>query len=394
MLCMCRTAVLALATLCQPVLSSTFPYHSDTAFVFQGDDGQGYDLHAPLIHPCDHVPKHTCRGHSSHSSHKSASPPSTPLNCSLCPEGSEGSEGSGRKVMMYAVARLDGVGERVMQMVMYMAFATFHNFSFGGFLYNEPYDTEHVTHGMTAADMHDLTTEFMGSNVSALRLRARNPHFDHCWRGGLERQKPQLAGGEMVLVNDNCARPGERRDLFLLSQPFLKRLRLSTTLLGRPTKYFEPGQLRIAIHLRRGDIRKTTTDWWPGPDRLVPDALYVGFLSLLRRLLKPAEIHIFSTSSSSFPSTSFNRYRQPGVHVHLDGDILDDWAHMAQADVLVVAPSGFSWVAGILNSKCVVSFEAFPWGDLPHWIQLNNDFRQADKIQSCLRKQGLLQLPK
>ncbi|CAE7763354.1 unnamed protein product [Symbiodinium sp. CCMP2592] len=294
---------------------------------------------------------------------------------------------------MYAVARLDGVGERVMQAVLYMASASFYNLRFGGFVYKESYDTGHHTHGMAAADTLHLMTEYMGSNFSALRLRVPNPRFDHCWRGGLEEgDKFNFVAGETALINDDCTGLHERKDLFLLNQPFLQRLRQSTTLLDRPTKYFTAGkgQLRIAIHLRRGDILHTTRDWWPGPDRLVPDAIYVGLLSLLRGMFGPAEIHVFSTSSSNFPNASFNRFRQPGVHVHLDGDILDDWAHMAQADILAVAPSGFSWVAGLLNSRCVVTFKAFPWGYLPRWIQLNDDFRQAGQLRSCIRDKGLL----
>ena len=381
---LCRRSVLALASLCQLILSSALPYDPDTAVdtavVFQLADGQGTYRHVPLIHPCDHVPKHTCSGHRGG---QSGFLPATSLNCSLCPEGSDSS------AIMYAVARLDGVGERVMQAVMYMASASFYNLKFGGFLYKESYDIEHHTHGMTAADTLHLMTEYMGSNFSALRLHVANPRFDHCRRGGLEQgHNFKLVAGETALINDDCTGLPLRKDLFLLNQPFLQRLRQSTTLLDRPTKYFS-GQLRIAIHLRRGDILQTTRKWWPGPDRFVPDAMYAGLLSLLGGLFGAAEIHIFSTSSSNFPNASFNRYRLRGVHVHLDGDILDDWAHMAQADVLVVAPSGFSWVAGLLNSRCVVTFKSFPWGYLPHWIQLNDDFRQAGQLRACLRDKGL-----
>ena len=79
-------------------------------------------------------------------------------------------------------------------------------------------------------------------------------------------------------------------------------------------------------------------------------------------------------------------YRQLGAEVHLDGQAVEDWAHMAQADVLVVAPSGFSWVAGILNSKCVVGFESYPYAYHPSWIKLNQHFSNLEELRRCLLK--------
>ena len=50
--------------------------------------------------------------------------------------------------------------------------------------------------------------------------------------------------------------------------------------------------------------------------------------------------------------SSFDPFREKGYRVHLDGEELEDLAHMAKADVLLAAPSGFSLLAGFFNSKC------------------------------------------
>ena len=365
------------ATMFPTCYSSVFPPESDAIFFSRVDEGE-LDQHMPLIHACHHVPHHSCRSKAVGTSTEVTFLPSS---CSICPQATAAS------TTMFAVARYDGVGERLVSAVMYLAFASFSNLSFGGFLYNSSFDDEQNIHGMNAASTLDIMSVYLGSNVSQLNLRSSDPRFDRCWRGLPEGRTLAMKGLQSVLVYDQCRALRLRKDLFLLSQPFLKALRQSTQLLRHRTDFFRSRHLKVAIHLRRGDILRTTRSWWPGKDRMVPDSLYMNLLRLLRQLLGSAtEIHIFSVTSKSFPSRSFNSYRHLGAQVHLDGDILEDWAHMAQADVLIVAPSAFSWVAGLLNSKCVVALKSYPFGYLPKWIRLSDDLNEADHILSCIHQ--------
>ena len=52
------------------------------------------------------------------------------------------------------------------------------------------------------------------------------------------------------------------------------------------------------------------------------------------------------------------------------------------------APSGFSWVAGVLNRKCVVAFSSYA-GTLRNWIVHNDGrFRRSARraLEECIKK--------
>ena len=147
--------------------------------------------------------------------------------------------------------------------------------------------------------------------------------------------------------------------------------------------------MKVVIHLRRGDrvqgsldrARKMNGKYYAS------DALYLNFLTRFQRI-QNAEVHVIS-ETKPLTSKDFDVYRNLGVHVHLDGDIIDDWAHMAQADLLLIAPSTYSWVAGLLNEKCVAIFNLFPFPIVLDWIELSEDLREFNNIVSCLSKKAL-----
>ena len=217
------------------------------------------------------------------------------------------------------------------------------------------------------------------------------PHFEHCLRSDpfLENLSPPWKDGDNVLYKLSCGPIDSRKqDADTLTKPFLTQLRQATRLLTRPTPFFSLGKRHVAIHLRRGDIMVS-------PDlvshfRHIGDGFYVSLLDVIRQVLPNAECHIFSTTEGEVAAADFDVYRQKGVHVHLDGDVLDDWAHMAQADLLVTAPSSFSWVAGLLNNRCVVAFPHYP--HLPDWIVLNESqgLTNLSTLRQCIADKMLL----
>jgi len=299
--------------------------------------------------------------------------------CPLCPKSGSAS------AVLYGIERSDGIGERVYQLLTYFSTAALYNMTFGGFLFNESFDGGHKMNSSVL--VHALST-YIGSNYSSLRISAERPAFDHCWRCLEDPSTPPPAAppGQSILAWLGC-KPMPETDVFgPLNARFLKALRQSSHLLTHPVPHFPSmgATLRVAVHLRRGDIMKTTLGH--GVNRFIPDSFYVKFLRLLKPIVAPAKIHVFSATEGKFTDADFDAYRQLGAEVHLNGQAVEDWAHMAQADVLVVAPSGFSWVAGILNSKCVVGFESYPYAYHPSWIKLNQHFSNLEELRRCLLK--------
>ena len=302
----------------------------------------------------------------------------SPLTCPLCPKHSSAP-------ILYGIERTDGLGQRIYQILIYMATAAYHNMTFGGFVFNTSFDGGH---GMGSPALMSALSAYVGSNYSKLRLAAKHPHFDACWncRGEPDDQLPVVQAGQSVLGWLGCD-PMEWATGFLgsLSSSFLQQLRGSTQLLRHPVRHFpSTGGLRVVVHLRRGDVMNTTKEG--RLNRFVPDSFYLKFLRLLKPVVAPAKIHVFSAKEGIFSDADFDGYRQLGAQVHLDGGAVEDWAHMAQADVLVVAPSSYSAVAGILNTKCVLAFASHPFEYHPRWIQLDDDFGNLGELRACLLK--------
>ncbi|CAE7239878.1 unnamed protein product [Symbiodinium sp. CCMP2592] len=110
--------------------------------------------------------------------------------------------------------------------------------------------------------------------------------------------------------------------------------------------HFKTKKLRVAMHLRRGDLHI-------GTNRGMPDEMYHRIMNTVRSIAgDDVEIHVFSSTEKNYKPASFKSYRNRGAEVHLDGNEVDDWAHMMQADVLLLSPSSFAWVPGVFNPNC------------------------------------------
>ncbi|CAE7784828.1 unnamed protein product [Symbiodinium sp. CCMP2592] len=280
---------------------------------------------------------------------------------------------------MYAVQRDDWAGSRVGQTVLSLAYAARNNMKFGGFL--PALSKPHTLH---AGDVPAAMSAFLGCNYSDLVVQAENVQFDRCWNG-VDTLGSGFAGQEILL--EEC-RGVECRDQAVLTSSFLSELRKSTLILTHSTPYFEGNGMKVAIHMRRGDRVPQGSAKDVNSKHYASDALYLNFLRLLRQHMQNAEIHVFSTTERDTTSEDFDVYRNLGVQVHLDGDIVGDWAHMAQADLLVTAPSTYSWVAGLLNEKCVAIFNIFTLPIVVDWIELSEDLHEFKDIESCLSKRG------
>mmetsp|Transcript_64500 Transcript_64500/g.133660 ORF Transcript_64500/g.133660 Transcript_64500/m.133660 type:complete len:411 (-) Transcript_64500:62-1294(-) len=284
---------------------------------------------------------------------------------------------------MYAIQRHDGAGTRIAHTLLSLAHAAENNMNFGGF-FPDPVFVLHALHG---ADMSRAMSAFLGCNYSEMVVRTNNTYqFDRCWNG--RDTLGNVKDGEEILLVE-CNGLSCRRDLAVLSLPFLSQLRKSTLLLRHATPYFRRKGMNVVIHIRRGDeVPPNPSARMVNNKHYASDTLYLDFLRMFRQRVQNVDVHIISTTEDGFPSQNFDVYRNLGVQVHLDGDIIDDWAHMAQADLLLIAPSTYSWVAGLLNEKCVAIYNLFQYPIVLDWIELSEDLHEFKDIESCLSKKG------
>jgi len=136
-----------------------------------------------------------------------------------------------------------------------------------------------------------------------------------------------------------------------VTSAFMSALRQGAQFLSRPVSY-RHSVLNVALHVRRDDdVTRTTSVAW----RYTPNDWYYKLVEKLQESYKgPMDVHVFSSTGLLNKVSHLDGFTSRGMIVHLDGDVLDDWSHMAHADILVMAPSSFSFIPGLFNQKCVL----------------------------------------
>jgi hypothetical protein len=147
-------------------------------------------------------------------------------------------------------------------------------------------------------------------------------------------------------------------------------------LLARRGKKTFNQRLEIAIHLRRGDVSPTRN-----ADRYTPDNKILDLIEMLKRALQHVspqpEFHIYSQGIAE----DFEAYARLGCRMHLNDDALNDLLSMSKADILVIAKSSFSYVAGLLNQGIVI-YEPFWHRPVAHWVKMSDRERLNTLILS------------
>jgi hypothetical protein len=146
------------------------------------------------------------------------------------------------------------------------------------------------------------------------------------------------------------------------------------------------GQRRIAIHVRRGDISQTSEARGAGLSRWVSEEWYAGVIENLRKVpdLGDLEISVISLGSAEdFPVLS----RIAGINLCLNGNSADDLVDLASADVLVTAPSSFSFTAALASRGIVLAPHPW-WHEVPdegRWFRLDSAGKfDRDRMQSIV----------
>ena len=119
----------------------------------------------------------------------------------------------------------------------------------------------------------------------------------------------------------------------------------------------------MAVHIRRGDVsatRSAKTHFTPNPP--IATTLH-RVVALLRARGETPSIRIFSRGAPE----DFKEFAAFGPEFHLDKPAIWTFHQLVEADVLIMARSAFSFVAGIL-SEGIKLYEPFQERPLPNWI--------------------------
>jgi hypothetical protein len=134
---------------------------------------------------------------------------------------------------------------------------------------------------------------------------------------------------------------------------------------------YDPARVSVAIHVRRGDVTPRKSR-----GRYTPNEAVRYVQQQIASLGLPFDFHLFSQGKPE----DFREFE--GVTLHLDEDVLDTFHHLVEADILVMARSAFSCVAGFLSDGARLC-EPFFYPALDDWLVMREytlDERQLEKL--------------
>jgi hypothetical protein len=118
--------------------------------------------------------------------------------------------------------------------------------------------------------------------------------------------------------------------------------------------------------VRRGDVGSAGRF----AERFTGDEEVLAFHdALLARLAgwPEVEVRLFSQGKAE----DFRAFAERGVELHLDEDVFATFHHLVCADVLLVAKSSFSYLAGVIGGNvCFIDQLGHP--PLPEWFQFSS----------------------
>ena len=128
--------------------------------------------------------------------------------------------------------------------------------------------------------------------------------------------------------------------------------------------HFKNNKINIAVQIRR----ENSHDNGKAGDRVsTPNAYYKKIMNKIREDYTDKEIlfHIYSQGQAE----SFQELVGEDVQFHLDEEITSTFIGMVAADILILSPSSFSYVAGLLSDGKVY-YKKFWHNKKKEWIQI------------------------
>jgi hypothetical protein len=140
-------------------------------------------------------------------------------------------------------------------------------------------------------------------------------------------------------------------------------------------------ELRIAVHIRRGDVaamREAGREGWT--QRWLDLDYFSVILSSIDAVVgrNGRKVVIVSEGNASDFSRIVNSF---GAELVLGGDPTVAFDHLVESDVLVASPSGFSLVAGLISDA--ITLFPYPWWHAvprePRWIRVTSNLSEIER---------------
>ena len=179
-------------------------------------------------------------------------------------------------------------------------------------------------------------------------------------------------GEDVDKMNAFIGIPQSARKDVMLSEKFAGEVHYSDT----PSAYYTPPVIKqirewyyssekpqiqqpdIAIHIRRGDVDKTS-------GRYTDNSYYINKITNLRILYPTYKVLIFSEGALD----DFKDFNLPQESFKLNVDICETFHSLVKAKILVMSKSSLSYAAAILNENTIY-YEDFWHKPLDTWLKV------------------------
>jgi hypothetical protein len=131
-------------------------------------------------------------------------------------------------------------------------------------------------------------------------------------------------------------------------------------------------KMNIAIHIRvfnekddKSEYESFLYDTDKSKGRFMSECNYISLINFLKIKYPNSNIHIFSQSNIYMKYKSLTEIED--INLHIDIDHFDTFHHLCNADILVMAKSSFSYVAGLYNKNKVIYTYGIMHPKLDNW---------------------------
>lgn len=269
-------------------------------------------------------------------------------------------QGNTHRVHLTCTNKRDGLGAQAIRIMSVIAYCRARGITY----VHQPFDR---VWGAPAGDAHYIARceDFLGLGLSEIRLSdmALPPQtaMSAC-------EEPHVFDGKNVFIGIVSTVPFISREptKFLGGVPiFRQRFGFDRRL--RAPRDTPSGAVRIAAHIRRGDVSLAR---YAG--RYTENDVYVTAFRRIRDLLSPLGLAPRFEVYSQGTVEDFAEFAEFDAELRIDTPLFEDVDRMATADVLLVAKSALSYVAAIYSTG-VKLFQPFWVEPLPGWIAYGPD---------------------
>lgn len=248
-----------------------------------------------------------------------------------------------------------------------------------GFLWAKDLSLEYLGGSVTRNDgLLDLADEKLSngkkrSNVVTVRLPPtsdeRNESSLRILQGAISRAKLRYAEVDAIIFVLALDNPRYNQ---IPAATEVRRAMLSGSQARQICNRENDALLRVVVHIRRGDINESSQGSGTGLSRWISEEFYLDVIRNLREAVNLPNLNVDVVSlgtPAEFPKLG----DMHNVQLHLNGDSAEDMVLLTSADILVAAPSSFSFTAALASKGAVLAL--YPWWheipDTGRWFRLD-----------------------